>query len=504
MTTKWMNKIRKTLSIRLSLMMLFAIGVLLIVALIVMFHFSWLAMKEEAMNDAEQTLEGTAQQIDNVLMSVEQASGNIYLEMIQHLDDPESMYTYCSELVKSNPYIVGCAIAFKPDYYPGRKLFMAYIHRKGNILNSEGEPELVRQDTYTSRPYTEQVWYSEPVNTGRPCWTDPLKGEDAEDIPLVSFCLPIYDKNKECVGTMATDLPISLLSQIVLSVKPSPQGYSTLLAENGSFIVHPDSSKLKHQTVFYQMEHGVDHSVLEAAEAMVGGEKGFLPFRMNGKKWYVFYKPFERTATPGRSEINLGWSVGVVYPDEDIFGMFNNLLYILIAISIVGLVLFYLLCRMITHRLLLPLNMLTNSAQRIAGGDYHEQIPDTTRKDEIGLLQEHFQQMQKVLSGRIEQLDQLSTTLKQRNTELEIAYNQAQKADKMKTTFLHNMTNQMVNPSNHITMNVISLCDLYEKGQMEKAQPMIDTISNQSKVMVDVLDDMLHTADKDLEKGGKS
>ena len=154
MTTKWMNKVRKTLSIRLSLMVVLAIGVLLIVSLIVMFHFSWLAMKEEAKYDAEQTLEGTAQQIDNVLMSVEQSSGNIYLEMIQHLDDPESMYTYVEELVKSNPHIVGCAITFKPNYYPGKELFMAYIHRKGNKLNSKGEPELVRQETYTSRPYT--------------------------------------------------------------------------------------------------------------------------------------------------------------------------------------------------------------------------------------------------------------------------------------------------------------------------------------------------------------
>ena len=320
----------------------------------------------------------------------------------------------------------------------------------------------------------------------------------------MSFCLPIIDKSGEVVGSMATDLPISLLSQIVLSVKPSPQGYSTLLAENGSFIVHPDSSKLKYQTVFYQMEHGADHSVLEAAESMVGGERGFLPFRMNGKKWYVFYKPFERTATPGRSEINLGWSVGVVYPDEDIFGMFNNLLYVLIAITIIGLGLFYILCRLMTHHLLLPLNMLTNSAQSIAGGNYHEQIPDTSRKDEIGRLQEHFQLLQKILSKRIGQLERLSSTLKQRNTELEVAYNQAQKADKMKTTFLHNMTNQMVNPSNHITINVISLCDLCEKGEMEKAQPMIDTISNQSKIMVDVLDDMLHTADKDLERGDES
>ena len=60
MATRWTKLIRKTLSLRLSLMMVFEIGLLLIVALIVMFHFSWLAMKAEARGDAEQTLEGTS------------------------------------------------------------------------------------------------------------------------------------------------------------------------------------------------------------------------------------------------------------------------------------------------------------------------------------------------------------------------------------------------------------------------------------------------------------
>lgn len=490
----------KTLSLRLSLMMVFAIGVLLIVSLIVMFHFSWLAMKTEAMNDAEQTLEGTSQHIDNVLMSVEQSAGNIYFDMIRHLDDPEQMYAYARRVVESNRYIVGCAIVFKPDYYPGRKLFMAYIHREDNQL---GKSELVRQETFTNQPYTEQVWYTEPMEKGMALWTDPLKNEDTEDKALVTFCLPIYDKSRTCVGVMATDLPISLLSQIVLSAKPSPNGYSTMLANNGSYIVHPDSSKLNYQTVFYQMQQGAHPSKLEAAEAMVAGEEGFKAFYDKGERWYVFYKPFKRDAAPGRTEGDLGWSVGVVYPNDDIFGVFNKLLYILIAIAFGCLLVFLILCQWITHRQLLPLRMLTRSTQRIAKGNYDETIPDTDREDEIGQLQEHFQEMQRSLAVHIGQLEELSANLKERNEELEKAYIQAQKADKMKTIFLHNMTNQMVDPSNQITVNVSSLCNLYESGQMDESETVVENISEQSKVMVDMLNDMLQTANKDLEASGK-
>lgn len=501
MTMKWTEKIKKTLSLRLSLMMVFAIGLLLIVALIVMFHFSWLAMKAEAKDDAEQTLEGTAQHIDNVLMSVEQSTGNVYFDLIRHLDKPELMPTYCQRVVKSSPYIVGCAIAFKPDFYPGKELSMVYVHHKDYEIDTE-ELELVTQTTFTSRPYTEQRWYTEPVGTGKPCWTDPLKNDETEDEPLVTFCLPIFDKSQACVGVLAADLPISLLSEIVLSTKPSPHGYSTMLAGNGSFIVHPDSAKLNYQTAFYQINEGVDHSMIEAIEAMVAGYEGFKSFYVDGEKWHVFYKPFKQTAAPGRIEADLGWSVGVVYPNDDIFGVFNRLLYILMAIVFAGLAAFFILCRMITHRQLLPLVMLKNSARRIANGDYQEAIPTTNREDEIGQLQERFQHMQEALSSHIGELEELSVTLKKHNEELAVAYRQAKKADRMKTLFLHNMTNHMVEPSNQITTSVISLCDLYQSGKMEEAQPVIDNIHEQNKVMVEVLKDMLLTADNDIEKGG--
>ena len=129
--------ITRTLSLKLSLMAVCEISLLLMVALAVMFHYSRKVLKEEAMIDAEHTLDGTAQHIDNVLLSVEQSAGNIYFDLLKHLDEPERMYDYSRHLVESNPYIVGCAIVFKPHYYPGKELFMAYVRRKGYSLTAE-------------------------------------------------------------------------------------------------------------------------------------------------------------------------------------------------------------------------------------------------------------------------------------------------------------------------------------------------------------------------------
>ena len=143
---KLLNFITKNLSLRISLMVVYGF-VLLTVTLVVMFHFAHRALKEEAMSNAQQTLDGTVLQIDNILLSVEQSAGNIYFDLIRHLNQPERMITYSRQLVESNPYIVGCAIVFKPDYYPGRHLFMAYIHREGHNTTTDNTSVLVAQDT---------------------------------------------------------------------------------------------------------------------------------------------------------------------------------------------------------------------------------------------------------------------------------------------------------------------------------------------------------------------
>ena len=110
-------------------MIVIPMTLLLMVSLIVMLFFSRRAIKEEAIQKASQTLEGTIQHIDNILLSVEQTAGNFYFSMMPHMDNPDMMVTFARQLVDSSPYVTGCAIAFRDDYYKDRKYFMAYVHQ---------------------------------------------------------------------------------------------------------------------------------------------------------------------------------------------------------------------------------------------------------------------------------------------------------------------------------------------------------------------------------------
>lgn len=462
-------------------------AVLLMASLVIMLYYSRKAVKEEALQKASQTLEATVQRIDNVLLSVEQATGNIFFSMWPHLNRPEMMHDFCRKLLESNPNIAGCAVAFKEDYFKDRKTFMAYVFRSDN-------GSLTQSNTFGDRPYTEQIWFTRPMASGRAEWI-------RLDVPIITFCLPFPGPDGQPRGVLAVDVSLSRLSSIIAAAKPSANSYCTLLDSDGSYIIHPNRDRLIQQSIFHSGDD-TDPSVKEAAQAMLSGETGYRPFRLNGTDYYIFYEPFTRNAVAGHKMDDLNWSAGIIYPEDDIFGDYNSLTYYVLAISLVGLLLLFVLSRTIIHRHLKPLLMLTASAQRIAKGNYSENIPPSRQQDEIGLLQDNFQQMQQSLATHIGQLEQLTTTLQERGKKLSTAYDHAKKADRMKIAFLHNMTNQMTAPAEAIDNAVNELCKAGQPQQCQDTRHLTDDIQRNGSAIAELLNNLIKVSDEERKEVG--
>ena len=487
--------INRTLSARLSLMIVLAMGILLIASMSVMLYHSRKTVKEEAIQKSSQTLDGAIQRIDNVLLSVEQATGNIYFNLLPHLNNPEAMFNYSRMLVEANPYVAGCAIALEPGFYKDRPNFMAYVHRGDSAGIDYASSKLVTDKYFGHRLYTEQDWYKIPMERGLAEWINPITKEESKLEPIITYSLPIRrDFTSAPVGVIGVDISLSLLSRFVAEAKPSPNSYCALLDQEGSFIVHPDEAKMKGKNAL----EITDHTAKEVAQAMVSGETGDRVFELDGKDYYIFYKPFKREYIVGRSESDLGWSAGIIYPEDDIFGDYYRLSNIAIAIAFVGLLLLYVFCRFNLHQQLKPLNMLAENAQLIAKGNYDETIPNSHREDEIGRLQNNFQQMQKSLATNIGELDKLTTQLQAHGEDLRTAYQKAQKADRMKTAFLHNMTNQMTTPAEAIVKDVEALRNEGEHDLMA----LTTDIEAQGHTIATLLDNLIVLSDEEIKKGG--
>ena len=349
-------------------------------------------------------------------------------------------------------------------------------------------------DKYGTKPYTEYPWYTQPMTTGKTCWTDPLPNEEDEGVTL-SFCKPITDGKQQLVGVVVADVSVRQLSDIVLSAQSTSDNYTVLLGSNGSFIVHPDQLNLLNETVFTQPEKSENSSIQEAAKAMLNGETGYLPFEQNGEDWYVFYKPFQQAKTPNRSMERINWSIGVVYSEAAAFGHYNHLLMLVVVIAVAGLLLLWLLCRLVIHRQLKSLRQLTHVTQRIAEGHYDDPMPDIRRNDEIGQLYDHLKEMSKSLAAHVKELNLLTGQLKNRREVMYEVYAKERSVDRVMSSFLHFVTNQMIAPAQDVKRYVEKLCTSYRSFAPEEVGHIVSTINRKSDSIIELINNTLDTAD---------
>ena len=211
---------------------------------------------------------------------------------------------------------------------------------------------LTTQEGNDHYQYFSMDWYQLPKLLDKPCWTEPFvdfnpEGQNSNEM-IISYCKPLRDQNGEFIGTISVDLSLEWLSQTISAVKPYPNSYTIMIGKGGTFFVHPDSTKLFYQTIFTQTMLEPDTAITGLGHAMQAGEEGYRRLVIYGQQSYVLYKPIS----------DIGWSVGLVCPDEDIFSGYYRLINAIIGIVIVGLVLMLMVFSSIISKQMEPLEEL--------------------------------------------------------------------------------------------------------------------------------------------------
>jgi methyl-accepting chemotaxis protein len=144
--------------------------------------------------------------------------------------------------------------------------------------------------------------------------------------------------------------------------------------------------------------------------------------------------------------------------------------------------------------------MLTNSAQHIAEGNYNEPVPYTDREDEIGQLQYRFRKMQQSLAMHVSELKQLNESLKSRGEILEKSSEQSIENDRMRSKFLHYISNQMISPGDLIDKSVTKLCNNYHEMSIEDIEKDTEIIKQQSTTILQLLGHIIQAMQIDSGK----
>ena len=441
---KKMRSFAGRLTRRIVLLMLIIMG---LVAWLLYDAITQFAIGSEGMRQ-EVFLDASVNEVRRVTSNVFTGASNHVPEIEECLAQPDRLPLLMERVVKLNAHIRSCGLFFREAYYPQKgRWYCPYAVRTDSIhveTKDLGGP---------SHDYLSAEWFDKAMKATESHWSRPFF-EDNDSVPLVACLFPIHDPSGQTVAVLSADLSLEWLRKRMQQldwdiftqewVSPSQETvekfrdkdssfnkeerfskwkpYSFLIAGDGTFIVHPDRQRIIHKRISDYAKATLDTVDDYVVRQMLAGRRGYmgdqieqLPevVKLDGRKMYVFYAPVKHT----------DWSMALAVPKYsiDLIGIFVGLLMLLLIA--VGLVVAFIVSRIVIRRAVKPLKQLSASAGEVAKGHFSTALPVIKHYDEVGVLRDSFDDMQKSLTKYVEELKTTTASKAAIENELEVAHN---------------------------------------------------------------------------------
>ncbi len=354
-------------------------------------------MRQVGENARHLTLE-TAFRIETVLQTAERAPINLAAVLEAYPYQEADLLRLMRTTVATNREVFGVAVAFEPHAFnPKFYYFCPYCYRdQGRIKIS-----FLGSDSYR---YFYWDWFQIPKELHKACWSEPYYDEGGGNIIMCTYSVPLYRRaggTRKFVGVVTADLSLMWLKKLVSAVKIYQSGYAFLISQNGVFVTHPDAKWIMRESIFSIAEARHDPSLRRLGRDMIRGGSGFVPLTdfYSGKKSWLFYAPLP----------SIGWSLGVVIPENELFAEVNSLSRRILVIVLVGLVFLAVVIVAIAKNIARPLRKLALQTAAIAQGDFTATVPETGVR-EVANLAHSFNEMGRQLTDYIEKRDFIRDT----------------------------------------------------------------------------------------------
>ena len=384
--------------------------------------FIWATASVAVMSETHyhEVLDITNEKVGKILTAVEVAARNNVNEIERNLATPETVFGAMEKELALNPHVIGCGLAFIPDYYPQQgHWFEPYVVRNdSNKIES-------RQIGSASHDYLKSEWYLKALTKEKGYWSDPYYDEAGAKAMLCTFSLPIHDEQGRTVAVFGADVSLNWLKNQLHGID-SIEGrsyfllgnanrnfapYSFIIGGNGDYIVHPDEHRILRKNYMDEARQTSTEDDDNLCETMQKGKSGHEMVKVDGITSYVFYSPLEHS----------GWSMAIVVPAFTIYFMGVLVGGITLLLLFIGLMVVFQICHISIRRATLPLKQLSISADEVAKGNFNTPLPMIKHQDEIKVLRDSFDTMQHSLSQYVEQLTNTTAQKAAMESELNVA-----------------------------------------------------------------------------------
>jgi sigma-B regulation protein RsbU (phosphoserine phosphatase) len=408
------SNVLKNRGIAFKLILLCTVSSALILLVIFSYDYSVSRsmLEKNIRNQARALVLATVDRIENILLPVEKVPQNLSSFLEKRPRDRRELLELLRTVVERNPEIYGAAVAFEPYRFAKEiSYFAPYCYKEKN-----GNVKFVDLGN-KSYKYIQQDWYQIPKELNRPEWTEPYFHEGGGEILMATYSVPLYRRvggKKEFIGIVTADISLGWLQDAVSSIKVLQTGYGFLISKNGTVVTHPLKDLIMNETIFGVAEARDDKGLREIGRKMIRGESGFTPFRSIGSEkmcWMCY------TSIPSN-----GWSLAVLFPQNELTGDIDRLSRIVIVLGVIGLLLLSLAVTLIARSIARPLKAMARATEEIATGNLDIDLPALRSKDEVARLTDSFNHMKTSLKQYIKELTETTAAKERIESELKIAH----------------------------------------------------------------------------------
>ena len=297
------------LKVNTSLAIIIAAAVLLEIISAVQYYYMHSLLAEELEYRAESELTTKAIIVKNSLNMSEVSLRGHIRDIKRNLSRPDSVFKAAEWVLRTHPNVAGCGVAFIPYYYPEKgRLFEPYAYRENDEIKT-------MQAAGEKHDYTKSGFYKEGIATNGSLWTDPYV-DDIFKIPMVSYTVPLWDKDHKTIGIFALDIPIRLLGDTLNYRHIYHSSYDILLTADGDFIAGPREDHVRRKDV-EQVINIINDSTFTTTLSKSGRSQIATFYSPDdNKKGYIFFANFK-----GQPR----WKIAVVCYDDEVYGKLRTM-----------------------------------------------------------------------------------------------------------------------------------------------------------------------------------
>lgn len=375
------------------------------------YRFSRSTIEKNVESNAQNLVLATVNRIETVLLPIQKIPENLAFFLEKGSFSKEELLQLLRTMVENNSEIYGAAIAFEPYGFDQKSIYFApyFYKNKGKIAFTDLSNE--------SYQYIHWDWYQIPKELNRPDWSEPYFDEGGGNILMATYSVPFYRTvggKRQFMGIVTADISLGWLQEVVSSIKVLQKGYGFLISKNGTLLTHPLKELVMNETLFGVAEARKDHHLREIGKKMVRGETGFVPFTSMAteSRCWMYYTPIPSN----------GWSLAVLFPQDEFTADVTRLNRFVIILGITGLFLLSIAVAFIARSITNPLRTMVQATKTIAKGNLDIELPPVTSGDEVGKLSEAFLYMKESLKEYIQQLTETTASKERIESELKIAH----------------------------------------------------------------------------------